>query len=174
MLHFVGDCGLLAETIFATSGRQFICTLWHKLLTFFGCKLVYTALYDSKANGVVERFHRFLTAAFKAHNNPFYLFCNLGWDLLGIRSMVNKDNSYSSSEMLYSTSLRLQREYFNISANSNSRSACIYNLHCFMKRTQPVRARVVTSQPLNYHPDLSSCSYAFDRQSDDKSPLQRP
>ena len=88
--------------------------------------------------------------------------------------MVNENHPYSSSEMLYGTSLRLLGEYFHLSDKSHSPSAYISDLRCFMKHIQPVRARVITSQLTNHPPDLSSCSHVFFRQDGIQPPLQQP
>ena len=154
VLHFVGRYGA-PETITTDRGRQFTSTLWHDLMTFLGTKIIHTTSYNPKANGIVERFHRVLKASLKAHTNPSDWFSNLGWVLLGIRSMVNENHPYSSSEMLYGTSLRLPGEYFHLSEKSQSPSAYIFDLRRFMKHIQPVRARVITSQLTNLPPDLS-------------------
>ena len=87
VLHFVGCYGA-PETYTADRGRQFTSTLWHDL-TFLGCKIIHTTLYNPNANGVFERFHSVLKASLKAHNHPFDWLFNLGWVILGIFSMVN-------------------------------------------------------------------------------------
>ena len=153
VLHFVGRYGA-PEIITTDRGRQFTSTLWHDLMTSLGSKIIHTTSYNP-ANGIVERFHRVLKASLKAHTNPSDWFSNLGWVLLGIRSMVNENHPYLSSEMLCGTSLRLPGEYFHLSEKSHSPSAYKSDLRCFMKHMQPVRARVITSQltnlPLTYH-----------------------
>ena len=88
--------------------------------------------------------------------------------------MVNENYPYSSSEMLYGTSFRLSGEYFYLSTKSHSPSAYIFALRCFMKRMQPVRAHLITSQLTNLHPDLSSSSHVFVGQDGVQFPLQRP
>ena len=160
VLHFVGRYGA-SETITTDRGRQFTSTLWHDLMTFLGTKIIHTTSYNPKANGIVERFHRVLKASLKAHTNPSNWFSNLGWVLLGICSMVNKNHPYSSSEMLYGTSLRLPGKYFHLSEKSHSPSTYISDLRRFMKHIQPVRACVITSQLTNFPPDLSSCLHVF-------------
>ena len=127
VLHFVGRYGA-PETITTDRGRQFTSTLWHDLMTFLGSKIIHT----TKANGIVERFHRVLKASLKAHTNPSDWFSNLGWVLLGIHSMVNENHPYSFSEVLYGTSLRLPGEYFHLSEKSHSPSSYIFFLYLFI------------------------------------------
>ena len=143
VLHFVGHYGA-PETITIDKGRQFTSTLWHDLMTFLGSKIIHTTSYNPKANVVMERFHRVLKASLKAHTNPSNWFSNLGRVLLGIRSMVYENHPYSSSKMLYDTSLRLPGKFFHLSEKSHSPSAYKSDLRRFMKRMQPVRARVIT------------------------------
>ena len=88
--------------------------------------------------------------------------------------MVEKNHPYSSSEMLYDTSLCLPCKYFHLSKKSHNPSAYISDLRSFMKHMQPVWARVITSQLTNFPPDLSSCSHMFVRQDGVQPPLQQP
>ena len=143
-------------------------------MTFLRSNIIHTTFYKPEANRVVERFHRVSKASSKAHINPSDWFSNLGWVLLGIRSMVNENHPYSSSEMLYGTFLRLPGEYFHLSKMSDSPSPYISDLHRFMKHMQTVRTRVITSKLTNLPLDLSSCSHVLVRKDGVQPPLQQP
>ena len=59
ILHFVARYDAL-HTITVDRGTQFTSTLWKELTKFFGCELIHTTAYNSKANGLIERYHRVL------------------------------------------------------------------------------------------------------------------
>ncbi len=53
------------STIISDRGRQFESNLWDSLMSLLGTKRARTTAYHPQANGMVERFHRQLTAALK-------------------------------------------------------------------------------------------------------------
>ena len=61
----------LSILVFSTSGHtvrgaQFTLALWSTIYPQLGCELHHTTAYHSKANGLVERFHRTMKAALNA------------------------------------------------------------------------------------------------------------
>ncbi|GFX98071.1 transposon Ty3-G Gag-Pol polyprotein [Trichonephila clavipes] len=73
-----------------------------------------TTTYHPKSNGIVERFHRHLKSAIKAHENDT-------WSeivpiiLLGIRTAIKEDLQSSCAEIVYGTNLRLPRDMIDVS-----------------------------------------------------------
>ncbi|GFW24932.1 transposon Ty3-G Gag-Pol polyprotein [Trichonephila clavipes] len=76
-------------------------------------RMLGTETYHPKSNGIVERFHRHLKSAIKAHEN------DTGSEivpiiLLGIRAAV-KEDLQSCAEIAYSTKLRLPSDMIDVS-----------------------------------------------------------
>ena len=86
--------------------------MWHDLANFLGAELIHTTSYNPKANELVERFHRSLTAFLRAQVNSRKWFSNLGVVLLGLRAVHRKEMDCSVSEMTLGCALRLPKEFF--------------------------------------------------------------
>ncbi len=74
-----------------------------------------TTAYHPQTNGMVERFHRQLKAALKAHLNPEAWIDTLPLVLLGIRTAFKPDLNATVSELVYGTTLRLPGQFFHTS-----------------------------------------------------------
>lgn len=93
-------------------GRQFESKLWNNLMSLLGSKQSRTTAYHPQSNGMVERFHRQLKAALKAHPSSKTWIDILPLVLLGIRTTLKEDISSTAAEMVYGTTLRLPGEFF--------------------------------------------------------------
>ena len=67
------------STITTDCGRQFESPLWSKLLQLLGCKHLRTTAYDPIMNGIIERFHRQLKSALKAHSSSSHWIETFHW-----------------------------------------------------------------------------------------------
>ena len=90
-------------------GRQFESALWKQFTQLLGTKHLRTTAYHPIANGLIERFHRHLTAALKAQPHPERWTEAL---LLGIRTAMKDDIHCTAADLVYGTSLRLPGEFF--------------------------------------------------------------
>ena len=98
-------------TITTDRGAQFESKLWDNLCNRFGIIRNRTTSYHPQSNGMVERFHRQLKAAFMAHESPNPWTITLPSVLLGVHSAVKKRLGRSAAEVIYGTTLRLPGEF---------------------------------------------------------------
>uniref|UniRef100_A0A669CFS1 Gypsy retrotransposon integrase-like protein 1 n=1 Tax=Oreochromis niloticus TaxID=8128 RepID=A0A669CFS1_ORENI len=72
-------------------GPQFVSELWSAMADGLGVKVHRTTAYHPQANGMCERFHRSLKAAFRASLTDGNWVDRLPWVLLGLRCAVKED-----------------------------------------------------------------------------------
>ena len=99
-------------TVSTDRGRQFESQLWADLLKLFGCKHPRTTAYHPISNGIIERIHRQLKAALRAHKSSSHWTEVLPLVLLGIRTALKTDLQCSAAELVYGTTLRVPGEFF--------------------------------------------------------------
>ncbi|GFX17261.1 transposon Tf2-11 polyprotein [Trichonephila clavipes] len=98
--------------ITTNQGTNFESSLFRELSNILGTNRIRCCAYHPKANGLVERLHRHLKSAIKAHENS-------KWSeiipivLLGMRSAVKKDINATCAELVYGTTLRLPSDLFS-------------------------------------------------------------
>ncbi|GFS49956.1 retrovirus-related Pol polyprotein from transposon opus [Nephila pilipes] len=108
--HWICRFGVPA-TIITDQGRQFESQLFRKIAAICGAKVGHTTPYHPQCNGKVERLHRTLKEAIKAHNN-------IKWTeplptvLLGLHSWI-QDINHTISQMVYGMYIKLPGEYFD-------------------------------------------------------------
>ncbi|GFV95517.1 retrovirus-related Pol polyprotein from transposon opus [Trichonephila clavipes] len=73
-------------------GRQFEAELFRSIAAICGSKVAHTTSYHPQCNGKVERLHRTLKGAIKAHNNIRWTE-SLPTVLLGLRAVIRPDIS---------------------------------------------------------------------------------
>ncbi|GFW94078.1 retrovirus-related Pol polyprotein from transposon opus [Trichonephila clavipes] len=93
-------------------GRQFEAELFRSIAAICGAKVAHTTSYHPQCNGKVERLHRTLKGAIKAHNNIRWTE-SLPTVLLGLRAAIRPDISYTIAQMVYGTSIKLPGEFFD-------------------------------------------------------------
>ena len=158
------------STITTDCGRQFESQLWSKLLQLLGCKHLRTTSYHPIANGIIERFHRQLKSALKAHSSSSHWIETLPLVLLGIRTALKTDLQCSAAELVYGRTLRLPGEFFlqDISPATGDSSTLLTTLKTAMRTLRAV-------QPYTYiHKDLSTCTHVFVCTDAVCKPLQPP
>jgi transposase InsO family protein len=143
------------------------------LLQTLGCKHVRTTAYHPQANGLVERFHRQLKSALRAHNNASWQEV-LPLVLLGLRNTVKADVQRSPADLMYGCSLRLPGELVAPKPPSSfDYGNYVARLRDHMRQLKAVPTR--EQNPPTYLPQtLSSCSHVFLRADGVKQPLQPP
>ena len=135
----------MPSTITTDRGRQFESRLWSKLLQLLGCKHLRTTAYHPIANGIIERFHRQLKSALKAHSSSSHWIETLPLVLLGIRTALKTDLQCSAAELVYGRTQHLPGEFF-------------------LQDTSPAigDSSNVTHYPQNRHAHTKSCSTQSD------------
>ena len=99
-LHWVARFGVL-EDITSDRGPQFTSDIWRALTELLGAKIHHTTAYHPQANGLVERFHRSLKAALRAHLMTTAWLDDLPWVMLGLRTTPKEDMGVSVADMVY-------------------------------------------------------------------------
>jgi cleavage and polyadenylation specificity factor subunit 1 len=172
MSRWIANYGCPA-TITTDRGAQFESTLFDAFVKILGTKRIRTTAYHPASNGLVERFHRTLKAAIRAHEcEPWPELVPLV--LLGIRSTLKQDLKCSPAEMVFGTTLRLPGEFFSEPAAQNlDAPAYARRLRRFMHTVVPAQTRV-QERPSFIPADLKTCTHVFIRVDAVRRPLQQP
>ncbi|GBN00853.1 Gag-Pol polyprotein [Araneus ventricosus] len=102
------------SVVTSDQGSQLRSSMFVEFTRMLGTQKIKTTPYHPISNGTVERFHRHLKSAIKAHENE-------KWSelipiiLLGIRTAVKEDLQSSCSELVYGTTLRLPCDMIDVS-----------------------------------------------------------
>ena len=159
------------STIITDRRRQFESQLWNNLTVLFGTKRSRTTAYHPQTNGMVERFHRQLKAALKAHLNPEAWMDTLPLVLLGIRTALKTDLNTTVSELVYGTTLRLPGHFFHTSRTPLSDpSNFVDNLKEHFNLLHAVSPRC-THRATHVPDALSNATHVFIRQDSIRKPF---
>ncbi|GFV57399.1 retrovirus-related Pol polyprotein from transposon opus [Trichonephila clavipes] len=127
-------------------GRQFEAELFRSIAAICGAKVAHTTSYHPQCNGKVERLHRTLKGAIKAHNNIRWTE-SLPTVLLGLRAAIRPDISYTIAQ-------RWSMQH--------------------MAELKPLKSPSNRKQNIFVHKDLKSCSHVFIRIDRVKKALEPP
>ncbi len=87
-------------------GRNFQSALFRELMRIIGCNRIQTSAYHPQSNGILERYHRHLKDALKAHNHTKWT-DRFSIVLLGLRPALKNDINATPAQLVYETTLRL-------------------------------------------------------------------
>ncbi|VDP03371.1 unnamed protein product, partial [Schistosoma curassoni] len=155
------------STVTTDRGQQFESALFSSLTRLLGTKRIRTTAYHPASNGLVERFHRQLKSALRAHENDNW-YETLSLVLLGIRTSLKADIQCFAAE------LRLPGEFFTPRSRPNfGKSDYVHRLSAFMRTLPPVSTRIQHRQ-VALERELSTCSHVFVRVDSVRKPWQQP
>lgn len=169
--HWVSRFGVPSKII-TDQGRQFESQLFRNLAAICGSKVAHTTPYHPQCNGKIERFHRTLKCAIKAHNNIKWTEI-LPTVLLGLRAAIRPDTKHSIAQMVYGTHIKLPGEFFDPPVSKMDPETFVTKLQTFMAHMKPVKS-TVQRQTIFVHKDLKSCSHVFVRVDRIKKALEPP
>ena len=163
-------------TISTDRGRQFDSCLWNELMRLLGSKRIRTTAYYPSSNGLVERFHRQLKAALKAHTDPSHWSEKLPLVLLGIRSALKEDLHCTAAELVYGTTLHLPGEFFNSTGHTHTFDPASYvaQLKMSMQELQGTSVRKQPQCKPYISKDVGNTTHVFVRHDAICKPLQPP
>lgn len=160
-------------SVITDRGNQFRSELFRSLGVICGIKMQTTTSYHPQSNGKVERQHRTLKAAVRAHNSVKWSE-TLPTILLGIRASLRDDTNCSIAEMVYGKSLKLPGEFFQEPKTRLEPGTFTSELRKQMNKLKPIKSQCKRKQTLFFHKDLDSCSHVFIRVDRVKKALESP
>ncbi|KAG8193720.1 hypothetical protein JTE90_005018 [Oedothorax gibbosus] len=160
--HWICRFGVPA-TIITDQGRQFESQLFRNLAAISGSKVSHTTPYHPQCNGKIERFHRSLKTAIKAHNNNCRWTEILPTVLLGFRAALRPDAQYTIAQMLYGTPIRLPGEFFQTPTTKVEPHNFVTELQNFMELLKPTKSSSHNRPKVFVNSDLKVCAHVFVR-----------
>ena len=170
MLHVVAHWGP-ARTCVTDRGGQFTNSRWSDLMTSLNTRHVTTMSYNPRSNGAIERYHRTLNAAVKAHaqtNEQLWLI-KLPYILLAIRNSIDEQTRISPAQAVYSQAIPLprdllppyeQRDRLQVSAFAKMLQEAMQGVPPRVSRVEPARER--------WDPRLKTCTHVYVRRNNRK------
>ncbi|UYV76853.1 hypothetical protein LAZ67_14002205 [Cordylochernes scorpioides] len=157
-------------TVISDQGKQFTSQLFKDLTTLCGIKLRHSTAYHPQCNGKIERLHRTIKTAIRAHNSIKWTE-TLPTVLLGLRAAINKENNHSLSQMVYGKTIRLPGEFFDDSKHHLHAEELVQQLQKQMELLKPLNEKHHSKTKVFVHKDLKTCSHVFIRTDRVKKPL---
>ncbi|GBN74900.1 hypothetical protein AVEN_172384-1 [Araneus ventricosus] len=152
---------------------QFTSELFKNIGVICGFKLCLTTAYHPQCNGKIERIHRTLKAAIRAHNSIKWT-QTLSTVLLGLRSALLGDTNYTIAQMVYGQPIRLPGEFFAKPKSILDTDTFAKELQKQMELLKPLDTRRHPSQKIFVHKDLHTCTHVFIRIDRVRKPLEPP
>ncbi|UYV79078.1 hypothetical protein LAZ67_17001042 [Cordylochernes scorpioides] len=152
------------HTVISDQGKQFTSQLFKDSTTLCGIKLRHSTAYRPQCNGKIERLHRTIKTAIRAHNN--IATC--------LRAAINKDNNHSLSQMVYGKTIRLPGEFFDDSKHHLHAGEFVQLLQKQMQLLKPLNEKHRSKTKVFVHKDLKTCSHVFIRTDRVRKPLEPP
>ncbi|VDO96753.1 unnamed protein product [Schistosoma margrebowiei] len=128
--HGGSDADVKAQISKARAAYLQLKNIWNsKQLSSNTKERIRTTAYHPASNGLVERFHRQLKSALRAHENDNW-YETLPLVLLGIRTNLKADIKFSATELVYGTTLRLPGEFSTPQSSKDFEKTFKVDQHC--------------------------------------------
>ena len=174
LINWVARYGV-PQSVTTDRGAQFESQLWKELMKTLGSMKIRTTAYHPQSNGLIERFHRRLKDALRAHvdKDAQHWIDKLPFILLSIRTSLREDTPFSPSDTLYGTSLTLPSDIFPTDNRAIDYNVSSYTklLTSFMKCIPAATTRDFSSKP-RINKNLMHSTHVFVR-NDSKQGLQQ-
>lgn len=110
------------QSVTTDRGAQFESNLWKQLMSRLGSIKIKTTSYHPQSNGLIERFHRRLKDALRAHADidPHHWIDKLPFILLSARTALRDDDMHSPAQTVYGSNLVLPSDLIAPESTSNS------------------------------------------------------
>lgn len=158
-MHWIARYGV-PDRISSDRGGQFISELFKQLTKYLGIHHIKTTAYHPQANGKIERWHRNLKAAFRAHLTDNWT-DTLPAILLGLRASIILEIDVSPADIVFGQGLRLPSDFFDTSAVTTDIPTFVAKLRQNMQNIQPILQRHHSKQKIFVHKDLQTTSHVF-------------
>ncbi|GFW25482.1 transposon Tf2-9 polyprotein [Trichonephila clavipes] len=140
--HWISRFGMPYRVI-TDQGIQFRSELFKNIGVICGFKLSTTTSYHPQCNGKIERIHRTLKAAIRAHNSVKWT-QTVPTVLLRLRSALRSDTNYTIAQMVYGQIIRLPEEFFE-------KPKDVSDLDTFAEELQKQRDQLQPLKKLSYN-----------------------
>lgn len=157
--------------IITDQGRQFESQLFRNLAAICGARVQHTTAYHPQCNGKIERLHRTLKAAIRAHKSARWTEV-IPTVLLGLRAALKEGKQHTIAQMVYGKTIKLPGEFFDQPRVKCNEEAFTSQLQRHMDLVKPMPVELKTRQSIFVHKDLKSCSHVFVRIDRVRKPLE--
>ncbi|GBO27474.1 Transposon Ty3-I Gag-Pol polyprotein [Araneus ventricosus] len=170
--HWISRFGMPYRVI-TDQGSQFRSELFKNIGVICGFKVCTTTAFHPQCNGKIERIHRTLKAAIRAHDSIKWT-QTLSTVLLGLRSALRGDTNYTIAQMVYGQPIRLPGEFFEKPKSILDTDTFAKELQKQMELLKPLDIRRHPSQKIFVHKDLHTCTHVSIRIDRVRKPLEPP
>jgi hypothetical protein len=169
--HWIARFGC-PSTITTDQGAQFESSLFRELTNLLGSHRIRTTSYHPQSNGLIERFHRQLKAALRAHERVDWTE-PLPLILLSLRNTIKDDNTTPAS-LVYGCPLRLPADMFTTKRKEDINPLDYASRLADHMRKLSAPATRTTNLPSFIPSSLMSSEFVFLRMDGVRKPLDPP
>ncbi len=153
-------------------GPQCTSNMFSELCKLIGSDHIKTTAYNTKANGALERTHRRLKEALKAHGRNWLR--SLPTVLLGLKAASRDHSGHLCAKLTFSTTLKLPGEFYTKSEDITDTTSFVRQLRDTIGKLRPVPFLYKTNRSVFVHRDLQVCDKVWVRVDRVRQPLEAP
>ena len=149
-------------TIVSDNGTNFTSTLWQALNKYLGIQSKRCTTYHPQCNGMVERYHRTLKQALKAHCEKFKNWPEiLPSIVLGFKNQIRDDIRGSPAQLTFGEQLTLPGDFVPESGELVPDETFLQNMLKFFEKATPFPVAQARKVKVNVSPKLKSCKQVW-------------